>query len=146
MDFNIDWSEIVRNLAYLGIAYVLALPVAFDREQESRSAGIRTFPLVAVSACGYALVGMSVLGSTDAESRVLQGIITGIGFIGGGAILKGSNSVKGTATAASIWNMGLVGIAVAFGRIEIALLLSLINVATLRLIRDLVPEDVDRED
>jgi len=146
MEFNIDWANIVRNLVHLGAAYVLALPVAFDREKESRSAGLRTFPLVAVSACGYALVGMSVLSSTDAEARVLQGIITGIGFIGGGAILKGSNSVKGTATAASIWNMGLVGIAVAFGRIEIALLLSVINVATLRLVRGLVPADDDRED
>jgi putative Mg2+ transporter-C (MgtC) family protein len=80
-------------------------------------------------------VGVSVLSSTDAEARVLQGIITGIGFIGGGAILKSGAQVRGTATAASIWNMGLLGIAVAFDRYEAAILLSRINLFTLRGIR-----------
>ena len=62
---------------------------------------------------------------------MLQGLITGIGFIGGGAILKSS----GTATAASIWNTGLIGMAVAFGRFEIAIFMSLINFVTLRYVR-----------
>lgn len=130
---DVDWSAIVYNLYHLGIAYVLAMPVAFNRAKESHSAGLRTFPLVAMAACGYALVGASVLSTTDAEARVLQGIITGIGFIGGGAILKSGSSVHGTATAASIWNMGLIGIAVAFDRYEIAILLSVFNVGVLRL-------------
>lgn len=73
---------------------------------------------------------MSVLTSTDAEARVLQGIITGIGFIGGGAILKNKGSVMGTATAASIWNTGLIGIAVAFSRYEIAVVMALLNFIT----------------
>jgi putative Mg2+ transporter-C (MgtC) family protein len=134
VSLDIDWSLVLLNLTHLGVAYVLALPIALDREKESRSAGLRTFPLVAVAACGYTLVGMSVLSSTEAESRVLQGLITGIGFIGGGAILKQKNSVTGTATAASIWNMGLIGIAVAFGRYEIAILMSAINAITLRFV------------
>ena len=133
---DIDWNQIGANLVHLGLAYILALPIAMDRERESRSAGLRTFPLVAISACGYMLVGISVLDSTDAEARVLQGLVTGIGFIGGGAILKSKGSVTGTATAASIWNTGLIGIAVAFARYEIALLLSLINVVTLRFVRE----------
>ena len=65
----------------------------------------------------------------------MQGLITGIGFIGGGAILKSNGSVRGTATAASIWNTGLIGVAVAFHRYEIAILLALINVVTLRFVR-----------
>lgn len=134
MNLDLDWSLILTNLTHLGVAYLLALPIALDREKESRSAGLRTFPLVAVAACGYTLVGMSVLSSTEAESRVLQGLITGIGFIGGGAILKQKNSVTGTATAASIWNMGLIGIAVAFGRYEVAILMSAINAITLRFV------------
>lgn len=141
MDINIDWGQIVFNLTHLGIAYLLALPVAFDREKESRSAGLRTFPLVAVAACGYMLVGMSVLSTTDAEARVLQGLITGIGFIGGGAILKSGGTVTGTATAASIWNMGLIGIAVAFDRYEIAALMSIINFLTLRYVRQFKADD-----
>jgi len=67
----------------------------------------------------------------------LQGLITGIGFIGGGAILKTKGSVSGTATAASIWNTGLIGIAVAFARYEVALVMALINFITLRYVRRL---------
>jgi len=135
LNIEISWTIVWLNLAHLGIAYVLALPVAYDRDRSARGAGLRTFPLVALAACGYSLVGMSVLDSTEAESRVLQGIITGIGFIGGGAILKSKGTVHGTATAASIWNTGLIGIAVAFGRYEIATLLSLMNFLTLRYVR-----------
>lgn len=133
--FEVDWEIVVFNLLHLGAAYLLALPVALDRESATRGAGLRTFPLVAIAACGYTLVGISVLSSTGAEARVLQGLITGIGFIGGGAILKSGGSVTGTATAASIWTTGLIGIAVAFDRYEIALLLSLMTFATLRYVR-----------
>lgn len=140
---DIGWDQIYFNLVHLGIAYVLALPVAFDRDQANRGAGLRTFPLVAVAACGYTLVGISVLSSTGAEARVLQAVITGIGFIGGGAILKNKNSVKGTATAASIWNTGLIGMAVAFDRFEIAIVMSLINFLTLRYIGQLKEKESD---
>lgn len=140
---DIDWREVANNLTHLGVAYALALPVAWDRERATRSAGLRTFPLVAVAACGYTLVGMSVLSSTEAESRVIQGILTGIGFIGGGAILKSNGTVRGTATAASIWNTGLIGMAVAFERYEVALLMSLINYLTLRYVRRFKTESDD---
>lgn len=136
-EIGIEWPQIWFNLWHLGAAYVLALPSALDREAASRSAGLRTYPLVAIAACGYTLVGFSILDSTDAEARVLQGVITGIGFIGGGAILKSRGSVSGTATAASIWTTGLIGIAVAADRFEIAVVLSAMTSATLRLGRKL---------
>ncbi|ANO50149.1 MgtC/SapB family protein [Woeseia oceani] len=129
---TIDWTEIWFNLRHLGIAYFLSLPVAFDREDSHLGIGLRTFPLVAVAACGYTLVGMSVLDSSDAEARVLQGLITGIGFIGGGAILKSNGNVSGTSTAATIWITGLIGMAVAVDRYEIALLMAVISFLTLR--------------
>jgi|SRR6056297_1027072 len=134
-DLSITWQQVWSNLFHLAIAWLIALPVAWDRERSSRGAGLRTFPLVAIAACGYTLVGISVLDSTEAESRILQGLITGIGFIGGGAILKTKGSVSGTATAASIWNTGLIGMAVAFQRYEVALVMSLINFLTLRYVR-----------
>lgn len=134
-DISINWPEISFNLGHLLTAWILALPVAWDRERASRGAGLRTFPLVAVAACGYMLVGISVLDSTDAEARVVEGLITGIGFIGGGAILKSKGSVTGTATAASIWNTGLIGMAVAYQRYEVALLMSIINFVTLRFVQ-----------
>jgi putative Mg2+ transporter-C (MgtC) family protein len=136
---DINWTEIIANLIQLGIAYVLSLPLAYNRERAATGAGLRTFPLVAVAACGYTLVGISVLDSTEAESRVLQGLITGIGFIGGGAILKNKGKVSGVATAASIWNTGLIGIAVAMHRYEIALLMSVISFLTLRFVAEVKP-------
>ncbi len=129
---DISWSETWAHLIRLGLAYLLALPIAWNRERQDRGAGLRTFPLVAIASCGYMLTGMSVLDTTDAESRVIYGIITGIGFVGGGAILKSRGEVTGTATAASIWNTGAIGIAVAFGRLEIAIVLSAMNVVALQ--------------
>jgi len=145
LDITINWAEIWFNLGQLLIAWMLALPVAWDRERASRGAGLRTFPLVAVAACGYMLVGISVLDSTEAEARVVQGLITGVGFIGGGAILKSKGSVTGTATAASIWNTGLIGMAVAYHRYEVALLMSLINFVTLRFVRRWKPGSQEQE-
>jgi putative Mg2+ transporter-C (MgtC) family protein len=59
-------------------------------------------------------------------------LITGIGFVGGGAILKEGVTVRGTAMAASIWNAGVIGASVAMNRYEVAILLSLLNLLTLR--------------
>ena len=134
MIFDIDWPSVYWNLTYLAAAYVLALPVGLERERHSRSAGLRTFPLVAVASCAYMLLGINVLDSSDAEARVFEGIITGMGFIGGGAILKSQNYAHGTATAASLWATGAIGVAVAWNHFEIALLLSIVTFASLRLL------------
>lgn len=112
-------------------AVLLALPVAWDRERTTRNMGLRTFPLVAVGACGFVLIAQTVLGEgqPDATARVIEGLMTGIGFIGGGAILKGKDHVSGTASAASIWVTGAVGAAVGFKYWDYAIALSLINFA-----------------
>ncbi|MDQ3755298.1 MAG: MgtC/SapB family protein [Acidobacteriota bacterium] len=73
----IDWWQAGANLLSVGVAYLLALPVAWDREQNARSAGLRTFPLVAVASCGYVLLAKSVFGG-EAEARIVQGLMTGI--------------------------------------------------------------------
>lgn len=131
----IEWSAIASSLVKIAVAYGLALPVAWDREQAARSAGLRTFPLVAVASCGYMLFAVELFAADpEAQSRLVSGLMTGIGFIGGGAILKDRGSVHGTATAASIWNTGAIGTAAAYGRYEIALVLSVINFLTLRLL------------
>lgn len=103
------------NRTYLAAAYELALPVGLERESHSRSTGLRTFPLVAVASCAYMLLGSNVLESSDAEARVFVGIIIGMGFIGGGAILKSRNRTSGAATAASLWATGAIGVAVVCG-------------------------------
>jgi putative Mg2+ transporter-C (MgtC) family protein len=128
-----DLSLALRNLASIAVAFVLALPIGWEREQSERSAGLRTFPLVAMASCGYILLASRVLGDhPEGLARVLEGLMTGIGFIGGGAILKSDLSVRGTATAASVWNTGAIGAAVAFDRYEIAIVLAAVNFAALR--------------
>lgn len=125
--------DAVVRFGQLLIAFLLALPIAWDREQRERSAGLRTFTLVAISTCGFLMAARSSLGpSADAESRVWQGLLTGIGFIGSGAILKMDGGVRGTATAASIWSTAAVGAAVAYGNYDIAVILSFANFAVLR--------------
>lgn len=133
-----DGFLMLSHLRDLVLAYLLAIPSAWDREVRDRAIGLRTFPLVAVAACGYALIGFSVLESPDGQARIMQGLITGIGFIGGGAILKGGGNVQGTATAASLWATGAIGLAVASHRLEIAILLSLTTFLTLRYLKPLM--------
>ncbi len=147
MNFTvIDWWQVGGNLISVAVAYLLAMPVAWEREHNARSAGLRTFPLVAVASCGYILLATSVFaGETESTARIVQGLMTGIGFIGGGAILKHGMNVQGMATAASVWNTGAIGAAVAFRRYEIAIILSLINFLTLRLLTEL-KEDKPRDD
>ena len=120
------------HLIALAVAYILAFPIGWNREHEERSAGLRTFPLVAVATCGL-IEGTEALtvGSPEAMARIVEGLITGMGFIGGGAILRLENSVKGTATAASLWITGAIGVAVGLGSFDVALLLSLTTVVTL---------------
>jgi putative Mg2+ transporter-C (MgtC) family protein len=126
-----DWHLVTRYLGQIGIAYVLTALIGWDREQEARSAGVRTFPIVGMASCGYLLV-LGFQPDPAAQSRVLQGLITGIGFVGGGAILREGATIRGTATAASIWNAGVIGASVAMGRYEIAIVLAALNLFTLR--------------
>jgi putative Mg2+ transporter-C (MgtC) family protein len=118
----------------LSIAWALSIPVGWWREKEVHAVGIRTFPVVAMASCGYLLMLHDITGSDGlaANSRVLQGLVAGIGFVGGGAIVRDGMSVHGTAAAASIWNTGAIGAAVAMDKYEIAIVLAVLNLITLR--------------
>ncbi len=126
-----NWLEGWKVLQQIGLAYVLTALIGWDREREAHTTGIRTFPIVGMASCGY-ILALGAQPDVAAQSRVLQGLITGIGFIGGGAILKEGATVRGTATAASIWNAGIIGASVAMGHYGIAVALSLLNLFTLR--------------
>jgi putative Mg2+ transporter-C (MgtC) family protein len=141
-----DSFDLWPHLAALMLAYVLALPIGWNRERQERSAGLRTFPLVAVASCGFiqAVEGF-VVGNPEATARVVEGLITGIGFIGGGAILKVRDSVKGTATAASLWVTGAIGTSVGIGAIDVAVVLTIMAFVTLTLLAPL-KKIVDHED
>lgn len=126
-----NWQEIWKDLEQITVAYLLTAVIGWDREREEHSTGLRTFPIVGMASCGYLLI-LGHQPDNAAQSRVLQGLITGIGFVGGGAILKEGATVKGTATAASVWNAGVIGAAVAMDHHEIAVMLAVLNLFTLR--------------
>jgi len=130
--FSSNPFNIVPHAVALVAAYLLALPIGWNREKEERSAGLRTFPLVAVASCGFIQAAESMIGENpEAMARIVEGIITGMGFIGGGAILRLKDSVKGTATAASLWTTGAMGTAVGLGSYDVAIVLTLFTILTL---------------
>ncbi len=130
-----DKFQILPHLAALAGAYALALPIGWDRERQERSAGLRTFPLVALASCGFIQASEHLMAnSPDGMARIVEGVITGIGFIGGGAILKQGAAVKGTATAASLWATGATGAAVGLGAYDVAVAIALFTFMTLRAI------------
>lgn len=140
MEHVLTWNseQAVAHLVALAVAYVLALPIGWNREREERSAGLRTFPLVAMAACGFVMIATEVLGADSQQhSRILEGLMTGMGFVGGGAILKQGDRARGTATAASLWATGAIGAAVGYGQLDIAVILSLVTVLTLILLTPL---------
>lgn len=124
--------DILPHLAALAAAYLLALPIGWHREREERSAGLRTFPLVAIASCGFVQAAEAMAGEDpEAMARIVEGIITGMGFIGGGAILRMKDSVRGTATAASLWTTGAIGTAAGLGSYDVAIVLAVVTMATL---------------
>ena len=133
--FGADTFNVWPHFIALVVAYLLALPIGWNREREERSAGLRTFPLVAVATCGFIQAAESVTASSpEAMARIVEGLITGMGFIGGGAILRLKDSVKGTATAASLWVTGAIGTSAGLGSYDVAVMLSVITVVTLWLL------------
>lgn len=140
MELIQDWNtdEALSHLVALVVAYVLALPIGWNREKEEWSAGVRTFPLVAMAACGFVIIAAGVpVADPGGQSRILAGLMTGIGFIGGGAILKRGDRATGTATAASLWATGAIGAAVGYGQLDVAVILSLVTFLTLALLAPL---------
>lgn len=119
-----DSRQIVRVVIRLLAAMLLGAIVGIQREQTGKPAGLRTHMLVALGAALFVLAPVEAGMDSDDLSRVIQGLATGIGFIGGGAILKLSEEreIQGLTTAAGIWMTAATGVAVGLGRIGMALL------------------------
>ncbi|MCH2116035.1 MAG: MgtC/SapB family protein [Pirellulales bacterium] len=129
------WTDVFSLLVDILIAYVLALPIGWNREAATRGgAGIRTFPIVAMASCGFVLIGIGVFGEKSIGlASILYGLIVGIGFIGSGTIFKSSSEIRGNTTAASIWVTGAIGAATGFALYDIAFVMSLVTFITLRM-------------
>jgi putative Mg2+ transporter-C (MgtC) family protein len=133
-------DELLRLVVSIALSCVLAFPLGWERKRHSHAdVGLRVFPLVAVGACVYVFVAQQILtGERRSEQAdVLQGLMTGIGFVGAGAIIKHSGSVTGLATAAALWTTGAIGAAVAYGFYALAIVLSLMNLFILAITQKL---------
>lgn len=113
----------VRELARIGIrllgALIVGAVIGLQRELTGKAAGLRTHMLVALGTTLVVLVGVEYGMGDDAMSRVIQGVMTGIGFLGAGAILKivGDKEIHGLTTAAGIWFTAAAGVAAGLGRL-----------------------------
>ena len=122
-----DVDDAVRIVVRLGVAIILGGLIGFERESQGKAAGLRTHMLVALGSALFVLApALSGMAVADL-SRVMQGIIAGIGFLGAGAIIKarGVGDVKGLTNAASIWLTAAVGVTAGMGREMLALIATL---------------------
>lgn len=150
-DLN-DVAEITRICTRLLMAALLGGILGFEREQRGKAAGIKTHMLVAIGAALFVLIPQQA-GISDAElSRVVQGVIAGIGFLGAGSILKGTDEkhLKGLTTAAGIWLTAAIGVAAGLGREASAILCTFLALMVffvvpkiLRLTQGNTPEEAD---
>jgi len=133
-------ADLTQVLMRLGIALVLGGVIGFEREISRRDAGMRTHMMVAVGAALFVVVPLQAGFSQDNMSRVLQGLVSGIGFLGAGAVIKLSaqREVRGLTTAASLWLSAGVGMAAGLGREATAILsvvIALLILSSARLVK-----------
>lgn len=125
----------------LVVAILLGGLVGWDREHADKPAGLRTHMLVALGAASFTLLGFEATASLAAQtrehadpSRVLQGVIGGIGFLGAGAIIRTHGHISGITTAASVWVAGALGSAAGLGAYVLAGSTTLLTLTVLNLL------------
>jgi len=117
-----DARQAVRVTLRLLAALVVGAIIGYQRERAGKAAGLRTHMLVAMGTAMFVLAAAESGMEQDALSRVVQGLATGIGFLGAGAILKLENErlIRGLTTAAGIWMTAALGVAIGFGHLGTA--------------------------
>lgn len=142
------WEELPRMLLSLAVAFALGVPIGWERGDPARP-GMRTYPLLAMGACAYLEIGQFAFrGHIDAQARVFQGLVSGIGFIGAGAIIKGPIKVRGLATAVSLWVTVAIGVAASYQLWVLAVVLSVTTLLALWILnpKRLHPEEGENRD
>jgi len=122
-----DLARLTRITLRLLLAAILGGVLGFERERRGKSAGLRTHMLVALGASLFVLVPLQAGVSMEALTRVLQGLVAGIGFLGAGTIIQnGAEDVKGLTTAASVWLTAAIGVTAGMGHEATAVLATLL--------------------
>ena len=131
-------ADLTRITLRLLVAGALGGLLGYERERKGKSAGLRTHMLVAIGAALFVLISLQAgaASESDALSRVLQGIVAGIGFLGAGSIIKSGHreGPTGLTTAAGIWLTAAIGVAAGMGQIALAMLSTLLALIILALL------------
>ncbi len=130
-------ADAVRIVVRLFMAVLLGALIGYDRERQGKDAGLRTHMLVALGAAIFVLVPSQIEMPTADLSRIIQGVVAGIGFLGAGAIIKldRNHEIKGLTTAASIWVAAAIGIAAGLGRETTAIISTLVALFILSVVK-----------
>ena len=120
----------IRLLAAAGLALLLGL----ERELRGKPAGLRSHMLGSLGACAFIMMGMHILlatavGDPSAQidpTRIVQGVVGGIGFLGAGCIIQSRGNIQGITTGASIWISGAIGVACGIGTLALAGMVTLL--------------------
>lgn len=139
-----DWTVLAR----LAVAAGLAMAIGIDRELRSKPAGLRTNIVVSVAAGAFAYLGAESFGGGD-PTRVASQVVSGIGFLGGGAIFAAGGKPHGLTTAAALWGSAAIGIASGTGNYDVAIVVVVVTLITLwplDLLSDRVLSRIGRKD
>ena len=118
------------------IALIIGLALGTEREIGGHTAGLRTMALICTGACLFTGLGLIPnLGRTIDPTRIAAQIVTGVGFLGAGSILRQGEAVIGLTTAASIWVVAAIGMAVGFGYFSTAIVATVLVLATLIILK-----------
>ncbi|MCG6576867.1 MgtC/SapB family protein [Pseudomonas sp. AF32] len=144
-----DTQQMTRVTVRLVMAALLGGILGFEREHKGKAAGVRTHMLVALGAALFVLVPQMSGSEADAMSRVIQGVVAGIGFLGAGTILKNNDGdeshVKGLTTAAGLWMTAAIGVAAGLGR-EATAVLSTILALVIFSVMPVIVRALEKED
>jgi len=131
-----DVAQLTRVVLRLLIAAILGGILGYERELKRKQAGLRTHMLVSVGAAMFVLVPQQAFMDLDGLSRVIQGLVAGIGFLGAGTILRNQERehIQGLTTAANIWLTAAIGVAAGLGREATAIAATILAIVILALV------------
>jgi putative Mg2+ transporter-C (MgtC) family protein len=142
-------KQLIQVVVRIVASVLVAGIIGYQRGASGKNAGLRTHVLVALGATIFVLGASSSGMHEDALSRVIQGIITGIGFIGAGTILKRDTKVLGLTTSAGLWTTCAIGVVIGLGELGIAIIGGVVTFIVLELLRRIEARYIDpnqRED
>lgn len=123
-----DWPSDIFSIV---LAVVLGAAIGVEREFSGKAAGLRTNILICLGAAAFTIISKRMAGEADSLTRIAAQVVTGVGFLGAGAIIQDRGGVHGLTTAATIWFVASLGVACGAALYKLALIMTLLAVFVL---------------